>query len=479
MKKLFILALALISLAANAVEKDGFSYKFEIEGIANDTVYLANYFGGKLYYNDTAVVDGSGKFEFVGNETKPGGIYAVILPDRKTFFEVVVTEPTFSAKTKSTNPEENITFKGSKENAAFYEYKNFLVENRKTGMKLQEKLKASTDDKEKEGINTELKEINNNVSKFQNDFFEKYDGLFIAKVMKAAVDPVVPEDIKANDSLAYVYYKAHYFDNVDMKDDRMLRSPILHNKIDYFLTKLTPQIPDSICSSAMHMTNLTNDDSEIFKYIVQYTTTTYEKSKVMGMDAVFVCMAKNYYLNDKAYWMDSTKLADVKERYEVLKNLTVGTYSDNITLMDTAGKWQSLYDVESEFTVLFFWDPNCGHCKKEVPKLKKFYAENKDKGVEVFAVCTDFETPDWKKFVKEKNLDFINVSDNPEVNKNAWKYIQSGETTLSSLNFRDYWDIFSTPQYYLLDKDKKIIAKRLNADQLEDFIQQKRAQQAK
>ena len=68
-------------------------------------------------------------------------------------------------------------------------------------------------------------------------------------------------------------------------------------------------------------------------------------------------------------------------------------------------------------------------------------------------------------------MKWINVSDNPEINKNAAKYIHL--TTLESLNFRDTYDIFSTPQVYLLDKDKKILAKKLSAEQLDDIISDK------
>ncbi len=99
------------------------------------------------------------------------------------------------------------------------------------------------------------------------------------------------------------------------------------------------------------------------------------------------------------------------------------------------------------------------------------YDKFEGKGVEVYSPCTEFETADWKKFVAEKELKWINVSDNPEVNKNAAKYIHL--TTLESLNFRDTYDIFSTPQVYLLDKDKKILAKKLSAEQLDDILSDK------
>jgi thiol-disulfide isomerase/thioredoxin len=191
----------------------------------------------------------------------------------------------------------------------------------------------------------------------------------------------------------------------------------------------------------------------------------------MGMDAVFVCIAENYYSKGKAFWLDEEKTKEIVDMYEVRKNLIVGVKAENIILMDLDSNWQSMYDITAKYTVLVFWSPVCGHCKTELPKLHDFYEEWKSKGVAVYAVGTIFDNDKWPEFIKEHGFEWIDVSDNPEINKDAYKYIQEGKTTLNSLNFRDYWDVFSTPQYYLLDENKMIIAKKLNADQLPDFIE--------
>ena len=80
--------------------------------------------------------------------------------------------------------------------------------------------------------------------------------------------------------------------------------------------------------------------------------------------------------------------------------------------------------------------------------------------LEVFAVGTELEIKEWQEYVEKNELPWINVSDTPEINKNAYEYLQKGVTTLNSLNFRDVYDIYSTPVVFILDKDKKIIGKR-------------------
>jgi hypothetical protein len=82
------------------------------------------------------------------------------------------------------------------------------------------------------------------------------------------------------------------------------------------------------------------------------------------------------------------------------------------------------------------------------------------------------EVDKWKKFIRDEKLEFMNVSRNQFImtQDSATKLIYGGKTTLQSLNFHQYWDVNSTPKVYLMDKDKKIIAKSLGAEQLEDLL---------
>jgi peroxiredoxin len=433
---------------------------------------MANFYGARQYYNDTAYVNSKGEFEFNGKEEmKPKGIYSVIMPDKKSYLQVVIAENSFYIEADKNDLMNSVKIKNSPENEAFYDYMRKMNS-------IQPKIQSLTKQKENEKNKKKIKKIQeqidekaNELKEYRKNFVEDNKDLFIAKVMKASIEPEIPDSLEDGSKEQYIYYKKHYFDNIDMKDDGMIRTPILHQKIDYYLQNVVTQYPDSICAAAKRMTDMTGNDSNlIYKYIVQHVTNTYEKSKIMGMDGVFVCMAEQYYMKDKAFWIDSTQYAELEESYTKRRRQIIGVTAENIILPDTGGTWHSMYDIKAPYTVLVFWDPNCGHCKKELPKLQKFYEEHKDNGVEIFGVSTGLENKDLKKFLKKKNITFLNVSDTPEINENAVKYIRAGKTTLNSLNFRDYWDIFSTPQIYLLDENKEIIAKRIASQQLPDII---------
>jgi hypothetical protein len=104
----------------------------------------------------------------------------------------------------------------------------------------------------------------------------------------------------------------------------------------------------------------------------------------------------------------------------------------------------------------------------------ELYKELKEKNIDIefIAIGTNLENKKWVEYVKEKKLEWINISDFPDANENAKFYIyEKRVTTLGSLNFRLSYDIFSTPQVYLLDEEKKIIGKKLNAISLAKMLE--------
>ena len=371
----------------------------------------------------------------------------------------------------------NLKVKGSPENEAFYTYLNYINNKQAEAAPYRKVVQDSTiSEKKKKDAKAKLKEIDVTVKDYKANFMEKNKDKFVTKVLATSEEPEIPEvpkNEKGEENIYFArnYYMSHFWDGTDFSDERLLRTPVLHNKIEKYMTKLTVQHPDSIAASADILVDKAKANKEVFKYIVHYITNNYEKSNVMGMDGVFVHMAQKYYMTGQAHWVDSTQLAKISERANKLAPILVGKVTPNVILQDTTEKnWHNLHQLQADYTVLYFWDPGCGHCKKETPKLKKLYDELQGRGesIEVFAVCTELETKDWKKYIRENDLNWINVSDNPEINQNAVNYLQY--TTIKSLNFRDTYDIYSTPRVFLLDKDKKIIAKRLGIDQLGDLL---------
>ena len=145
----------------------------------------------------------------------------------------------------------------------------------------------------------------------------------------------------------------------------------------------------------------------------------------------------------------------------------IGEKAADLEMTDSAGKPYSLYNVNADYTIVVFWDPTCGHCREEIPRLDSFYrAKWKKEGIKIYAVLSESEKTKWLEFIQQKNLkDWIHVYQTEESKK--------AETESQKASFRQLYDVTQTPTIYLLDKEKRIIAKKLTLQQIDDMLKVK------
>lgn len=452
--------------AKPAGDKDGgHDITITVHGYADTACYLAGYFGKKQYYKDTSAFDSKGVCRFKGDELLPPGIYSLILPGN-TYFEFIINEQVFQLETDTLNLVGNMKVKNSLENSLFYEHFKLVGSLQKDAGKLKKDLDRVTKNDDKDSIKVvrkQLREVNTRVENYKLGIMKDHPETFLAHLFKAMKDPEIPtppkdENGKVLDSLfQYKYLKAHFWDNIDFSTDNILRTPIFHGRLMRFMEKMTAQMPDSICASAYQVLDLAQDNDEIFKYTLSKLIYKYETSKIMGMDGVFVCLAEKYYMTNKAFWVDSVQLFKISDRVRSIKPTLIGKHAPPLyNLKDRNGKLIPLYSVQSEFLMMVFWDPDCGHCKKEMPKIAEVYDKYKDKGLKVYAVCTELEKDKWLKYMDDHKYGWIDVAD----------------FELRS-PFREYYDIDSTPKIFLLDKEKKIIAKKIGHEQLDKILERR------
>lgn len=460
------LSLLLCSLIISSFASKGTEIKITIKDLAGTSLILANYYGDKQYVKDTFQFDKSGVCLIKQDTLLPNGIYLAVFPKLgNRYFEFVVSEPKIYLATDTTDLAGKMKVESSMENKVFYDDMLYLGVKRKEVDTLNAQLKRAIVETEKEKLKEQLKKIDEEVKAKRKSVEDDYPTYLYAKLLRSMREVELPKDgprdekgVLQDSSWQWRFYKTHYWDNIDMSDDRLIRTPIFHNKLSYYYNRVLIQQPDSLIKEGDLLLLKMQPSSDLFKYTLVYLLNETAKSKIMGFDAVYTHIVNKYYAKGFATWVDSTQLYKIVERGRILEPLLIGKKAKNIILSDsTLKQMKSLYEVKNRFTVLAFWDPDCGHCKKEIPKLAEVYHKMKKEGVdlEIYApgIFDIAEMKKWTDFIKEHNLDWINVCD---------PYHQS--------NFRFEWDIQSTPQLYILDKDKKIIAKRIGVENIEDFI---------
>ena len=189
----------------------------------------------------------------------------------------------------------------------------------------------------------------------------------------------------------------------------------------------------------------------------------------MGQDAVFVHLYEQYHSKGITTWLnDKQHEAITKRAFMVMANL-IGEKAANLDFIDVNGKASPLYNVDAAYTVVVFWDPTCGHCKEELPRVDSIYrASWQQKNVKIYAVLSEAEKlkGEWISYINEHKIgDWINVYQSKES--------LELETKEQRPSYRQLYDVVVTPTIYLLDKDKNIIAKKLTLEQINDLLEVK------
>lgn len=235
----FMLTLTFFAYACtgNSVQSKNFSIKVKVRGIKDSTIYLANYFAEKLYYIDTIKLNAKGEGEFTNANIK-AGLYAVVLPfSSGQYFDVLVNEPKIVLEVDTVDFYKNMKVVASKENQALLTFILFNNKKQEEAMKTQNLLQNNElSDVLKNSLVEELKNLGKEIEQFKDSLIKENPNSLFEKLMILSGDievPAIPAGEK--DSLwQYKYYKAHYFDQYDFNDERLLRTPFYKPRLERF-----------------------------------------------------------------------------------------------------------------------------------------------------------------------------------------------------------------------------------------------------
>ena len=465
MGKLFItLLLSMLPALAFSQLKDGFEIDITLDGLPDSTVYLAYHLGDKQYIKDTIKLDKSGHGIVRGQEALPQGIYIIVLPGRK-YFEVLISNyQNFSIRCNYNDYLNTLRFSGSDENSAFLVYQ-------KKWMGMQQKASAISKRAQNNKQNSDSVKVLMAEQKAQEARMKSYlkevinenNGNLLSVLVKAILPPEIPEFsvpvvVSNPDSLRWVlnynYNKDHFFDNIDLTDERLLRTPIFYARLNTFFTNVVIQAPDSINKEIDKIIKKCEGNNKVFQFVAVYLFNHFRESEIMGHDAVIVKLADDIYLTGKADWVTKEFKDDLRKQIDLIRPNLIGKKGQNLIMDSYSGIFVSLYDVQKEFTILYFWEPDCGHCKEATPKLKSFYEKAKNENIEIFAVCTQSDKQKWTKYIDDYKLTWIN-----------------GWDPQRSSHYDFYYNVQSTPTVFILDKNKVIIAKKLSVEDIGPFIE--------
>jgi thiol-disulfide isomerase/thioredoxin len=437
---------------------------FEVEGYNSDTLLLAYYYADKILITDTLYSQGENRFNYTSDSLLPHGMYLAVSPSGDYYYQLLVDSDDQEFYVNINNDRERpILFEGSDENLMFYEYMHFLTVSRGEIAKLDQALSTTdstmisiTDQLQKDKVN-----VNKMVEQRQEEILTEHPNSVTALLLKSNIPFQFPEFTGTPEELElkkYRYYKDRYFDQLDMSHPAILRTPVLDQRISYYIDNLTPSAPDSIIESLDVILGLLEDNPDAFQYYLSNFLNDYGNSKYIGMDAVYVHLALEYYGKGKADWVEEENLKEIVGNAKKLKPTLIGKDAPDFSVKSQDGTEYTLDSFNKDFTILMFWKPDCSHCTKAMPHIIEFVEKYKDESVDLLTICTKTgkDYGDCWEGVEEKGM---------------IELLNTGDEFHRSRIFSKYY-VNSTPAIYILDKEKKIKLKKVPAENLDAVMQQ-------
>jgi thiol-disulfide isomerase/thioredoxin len=456
--------------ATTVKKKMGHSIQITLKPYQNTKIFIGTNYGKNKVLADSCLLNEKSEGVFESKQKLTPGIYFVISPKYSILFDFLIDEEQHFKMVADTLALDNVTITGSPDNTLFQTYSKDINGLFVQLNNLQNQLKKANNKADSAlfkgaylGKDKEIKEKRNAFMLAHPKSMMSY----LLNVMQRPEAPAIPIVKGKPDSLyPYYYVKNHFWDNIIFNDNRLVRTPFFEDKLDEYFKNYVSREPDSIIEEVHYMLTVAKTGKEIYPFLLFKFTNKYIAPEFMGQDKVFLHLYQNFFAKGDTVLLNEDSKKSITERaYSMMAN-QLGLAAPGLIINTPDDKKISLYDQKSNYTLVAFWDPTCSHCKIEIPRLDSFYKTGwKDLQVKIFSVNINFKELDaWKTFIKENHLqDWIHAY---QTEADLNKEIQAGLPT----TIRQLYDVYKTPTFYLLDSNKKIIAKNLSLEQFNDFL---------
>lgn len=453
-----------------SADKTESSIQVKIEPYKNVKIYMGSYFGKNRVLVDSAVLNQDATGFFKKKDKYTPGVYFLLDTAKRLLLEFVMDNDQTFKVLADTLKLDDVTFDGSLDNVLFKSYQNLSATTWTDILKARDKFTETKNNLDSINYVDKQTKGTSLINDYREEIIGKYPNSTLSFLFSLMKRPsfVYPKSLKTRkDSIAFYYSeKDKYWSDTYFSDDRLLRTPFFEEKLDdYFKYYVNPN-PDSTYSEINYMLVSARGGKEIFPYLLVKFTNKYLKPEYMGQDKVFVQIFNDFYAKGDSVFLSAESRKTVFDRAYSLMMNQIGQKAADMNLTDTIGKKTTLFSLKSKLTFLVFWDPECSHCRVEIPRVDSFYqAKWKKLGVEIFAVNVNNDKhAEWKTFIRENKLQ-------------NWKHgYQTKEAERLDrinhvANYRQLYDIQSTPCYYLLDEQKNILAKQLSLNIYDEIIE--------
>ncbi len=425
------------------------SFEVIVTNIGFSSAVLQSLQGEKVTVVDSVSVETKNVFQFSFKEKKyHHGFYRLTFPNNRAI-DFLYDGNNVKLKTHASAILDSMEVLSSESNRLYYSFVK-LNKTYKTKTDLLQLLlsRYPKEDRFYQSVQEKVYQLQKEYSAFTKNESQKEPNSFIARYIRSASLPAVNFNSSPEQQLEFL--KAHALDNVDFDDAELIFSDAFTNKtIEYLTYYRNPQLPKELLEKEFmkaidSVVSHAKVNTIVYQHVVEYLLDGFKK---FGFDKVLDYIVDNYVIKDDLC-LDEKLGNTMQRRIDQNKKLPIGVIAPDFAMQEISGKSFELNKVKADKVLLVFYASWCPHCKTILPQLNELKKTKKD--FEVIAVSLDTNKEEWKNFVEKNKLDFINISD-----------LKSWDGTAANEYF-----IYATPTMFLLDSQKKILAKPITFEEL-------------
>ena len=461
-KSIKITVLCSLMLASIPALHAQYKIAFSSPSLNGGTYYIGQHFRDTFIIVDSSTSQNNA-VTFAGKQKLSTGVYTLLDSQKKQIFDFMVDDSrNFSIAFDEKHSNEGMSVKGSKANTVMF---NYMAKQDWAHAKSKEINELKKDPTKADKVSEEMKKLNEEMKQFESDHMKQYASNRFTQLIQMFGNIDVPDKIPAGSRDTNLrewqarYYRTHYWDNVNFSDHSLIYTPHLFNKMNYyFFGILYHQDADTITRYAHLVLDRIVNDSTMLRYFLDFIIPHYERStKNIGWDQVYVNLIKDYYLAGKCPWATKADLYSKRQSVDFLSQSLIGAMGQELLMADTnqsenPADWISSHAFPQKYVMLWFWDPDCNHCKKQTAELKILYDSLTAAGnkiFEVYAVGYESDVKKWLNYVHKHELPFVNVG-GPNVN----------------IDYQEAYNVHGAPTMILLNADRQIIMNKTLATKM-------------
>ena len=441
-------------VVASLQAQDVYKIKGCLDNNKYQQVYLCGILGDQKKIIDTALVT-NGCFDFYLNGTTSPGMYSIILDVKKdAYIRVLFNHENIVFHSDLNHLLDSMEITESKETRLYYEYSKFLGRSsRKTDLLTKISGLYILEDKFFKACQAEISNVNRQSAAEPANMIARSQGTFFARLLAAQQTVKVPGNLEEGQRNKYL--REHYLDNIDFTCTPLMHTDLLPQVIKNYLTFFEQKDFTQTEQEAGYMAGIDQllakcaINGEMHDFVIRQLLEIfmYGNYDIMG-----AYITEKYMLTNKcAGERDS---GNFKMSIENIRRVSVGKTAPEMILKDSLGKETRLSGFTDDYFLIVFWATTCSHCIKMLPELSSIYAKCHVNSFEILCYSLDADRKKWKDFLAGGNYQWVNYNDSL-----GWK----------SKAARDF-NVNATPLFFLLNKEKKIIAKPTDLGELAEKL---------